>query len=496
MNYLHEILLKHKESNRIAIIDEYSKYSYSELYKEAIKAKNKFTKMGIKKGNIVVIISESNFYSISLLIACSLKNITFVIISPNEPLERKNKIIKNVDPSLVLINQKELGDTDDSFGIGNFKIEQKNIYNIPYKTTNYPAYIVFTSGSTGEPKGIVMSHSSVVSFFSGLLDEYSLNMNSRYVSFSPLQFDFALLDIGFVLGSGATLIFPKKSLLLKPKILMEYLVDNKPTHISSVPTIWKMLLSVKDVKLGNLKSLKAILFAGEHFPINNMRKISEEIKGVNFFNIYGQSESIACTFGYLESEDIFSSDVISVGKVHKHMCLLLLDKEHNVITNCNEYGELYIGGSTLFSGYWKNEELNAEKLIQNPTHNRYQDIFFKTGDICCFDKNNKYYFKGRIDNQYKINGNRVEIEEIENAFMLHHEINNCCVIIDKEMMINVIIETKNNFIIKEDDLRTYVKNKIPSYMLPKNYFFVKKIILSINGKNDKKKNAINVGIII
>lgn len=490
MKSFHQVLSLEKKHG-IAIIDNNRSYSYKELNEESFNICKVINNLDIVKGNKLVIISDSNFYSIALIIACSIQNITFTVISPREPEKRKNNIINSLNPNLIL--RDDISSKKNS-GIGNFQIDKININKKNQVNKETPAYIVFTSGTTGNPKGIVMKHNAVINFFVGLLTEYRLDINSRYISLSPLQFDFALLDIGLALGSGATLIIPKKNLFIKPNLLMNNIIEHDPTHISGVPTMWKMFLNIKGLNLKLLKSLKLILFAGEYFPIDNMKIIFKTLPNISFFNIYGQSESIACSFCLINKDNLNDKNSVSVGKAHNNMYMFLMDNKNQVIKKPNVEGELYIGGNTLFSGYWRQEELNNNKIIQNPTHKNYEDKVFKTGDICYFDDEINYYFIGRIDNQIKINGNRIEVEEIESTFMTYPDINNCCLIIDKNKSLHIIIQAKKDTCICESSLKEYIKNRLPIYMLPRQYHITNKIIISVNGKNDRNKNAFSIGV--
>jgi acyl-CoA synthetase (AMP-forming)/AMP-acid ligase II len=248
------------------------------------------------------------------------------------------------------------------------------------------------------------------------------------------------------------------------------------------------LITAKD-SIIKLDRLKRISFAGEHFPKEHMCEIADILKDVDFYNIYGQSESIACTFNVI-NESGFRSSVphLPVGKAHQDMNLFLLNENDGLVRTPNITAELYISGSTLFSGYWNMPLLTENNLIQNPLHNKYKELVFKTGDLCYFDEGGTFYFVGRKDNQIQINGNRVEIEEVESTIGEYPGVNNCCAFYSKNcLQAAVVFDAASKGCNSEEKIRDYLKNKLPSYMLVNKYHFISSIPFSSNGKNDRKQ---------
>lgn len=506
MKYLHDVWLqKVKESpGKIAVEDKTGSYTYADLEGRVDQWVNAIAQNKIIPGGNILLIADASFEAVSLLVACSKSQLVFTVLSPETPVERIHTIMDDLAPELVI---RELQKNEDHPPVvGNFKLPFQSVFSISQYTvasrahwtninTTTPAYIVFTSGSTGKPKGIVMSHGSCASFWDGLIDHARLDVTARYASLSPLQFDFSLLDIGLCLGSGVTIIFPNRANLKKPRLMVTELIQKQITHFSGVPTLWKMFLLVARNELKGLTTLKSISFAGEHFPKENMCEIANILGDIQFYNIYGQSESIACTFKVIDENDYRSSRPhLPVGKCHRDMDLLLVDDNGQPIHQSDTIGELYISGSTLFSGYWNNLELTNRCLIQNPLHNRFKDLVFKTGDLCYFDESGDFYFIGRKDNQIKINGNRVEIEELENTIADFPGVSNVCVFYQDQLLQAAISPASQDIDERKfkADIATYLCEKLPTYMLINVYHFVPSIPQSANGKNDRKKVAMQV----
>ncbi len=516
MDYLHTLWLSRakEQPDAIAIEDTTGAYSYAQLSEKASFWFQYLQDKGMRRSDRLVLVADSSFAAIAVLIGCSRSGVVFTVISPEVPQGRRGTIIDDLDPAMVVFDSNktdlpaqqavEIDNVFKRFIIENKVAHRKQTEStVPSRPlTVDPAYIVFTSGSTGRPKGIVMSHRAIVSFWCGLIDHLQLGRDKRYASLSPLQFDFALLDIGLCLGFGATLILPNRSLLRKPEQFVNQIAGLGITHFSGVPTIWKLILQSASGSICKLNTLERIVFAGEHFPAEHMCAIHEILQDVDFYNIYGQSESIACTFQVLGPEYFRSKKShMPVGRGHRDMEMLLIDDEGNVITQPNVPGELHLKGSTLFSGYWNQPEQTECRLIQNPQHSHYIDTVFRSGDICYFDEDGLFYFIGRKDNQVKVNGNRVELEEIETALNRFPDVANSCVLAinngqgnDLHAALVFKKHTEKDTSGYESSLRTFLAADLPSYMMPKHYHFMNTIPVSENGKNSRKQLASTLGL--
>ncbi len=513
MEYLHSVCLSqvHRRPAAIAIQDQTGIYSYSALAERAAAWSRQLQERGLRPGERIVLVADAGFDSIAALLGCSMSGLVFTVISPDVPPARRDLIVADLDPSAVLMDAHALDLASAQSDAENLLFERFQIRcriaaaagkRSGARCSLDPCYIVFTSGSTGRPKGIVMSHRAVVSFWQGLIEHAQLDPAKRYASLSPLQFDFSLLDIGLCLGSGATLLLPNRALLRKPALLVEQLATWEATHFSGVPTIWKLILQSAPTSIRKLVKLERIAFAGEHFPVENMAAIHDMLPQIDFYNIYGQSESIACTFQVLGPQ-IFRSGQphLPVGPGHRDMEMMLIDEDGKLVTQAGTPAELYLRGAPLFSGYWNNPEESARRLIQNPLHRSYSDPVFRSGDICYFDEAGLYYFIGRKDNQIKVNGNRVELEEIESALNRFPEVLNSCVLAVEDgagHALHAALVVKNlrerQSAESESSMRSFLAAGLPAYMLPRHYHFLEAIPISENGKNDRKKLSNLLGL--
>lgn len=503
MQFLHQLWIQENkwEAGQPAIVDSTGSYDVGLLHDKTNQCAQWLQTIGVRANDRLLVVADSSFSSICLLAACSLVGATFTVVSPEVPSARRSAIFDELDPVLVLIDSASTDEIPDAGLDPVFhryystlagvieagKVESKAV-------GSDPAWIVFTSGSTGKPKGIVMSHAAVLSFWDGLIAHMQPPLGSRYASLSPLQFDFSLLDIGLCLGSGTTLYLPHRSLLRKPSQLLKVLSHWGITHMSSVPTVWKLLLQLCGKDVSGFSTLRRIVFAGEHFPVEHMRSIHFQLPSVDFYNIYGQSESIACTFEVLGPE-YFLSDTphAPVGRGHQAIEMMLWDDVGRRISAPGKIGELVIRGLPLFSGYWKLQQETAARLIDDPSHPEFSQKVFKTGDRCYFDANGRFYFVGRRDNQIKVHGNRVELEEIERHLNACEGISNSCVLpVDEgsETALHAVVVTQSqtqSVQAIEARLRHHLSGVLPGYMLPRKYHIREDMPITSNGKNDRRK---------
>jgi len=500
---LHHYFLQYARSHsqQLAIIcPEYS-WTYEQLEQYANRYKTIMISHNICVGDRVILEMDSSPQAVALIIACSMIGAVFVPVSPDLPLERVEDIIKQTEALLYVQSWplKRIIKTDsDTLLFGYVDdcdltiISDSNVHSIEKKNTlvldTDLAYIIFTSGTTGKPKGIMMSHKAALSFFKGLVDYCQLSSGMRVGSIAPLQFDFSLLDMGLAFGSGTTLVQVPRILVHNPRRFIHYLNSKDVYQMNGVPSIWNTVCLRAEDDLEQCTSLRNILYAGEFFPIHNLRRIQNKLPSLKrIINCFGQSESIACSFIDLPKPLPDDIDNVPIGYAHPGAEFLLLGSNMQLVNNYGELGEIYFRGSSLFSGYWKNEDATLKVLVPNPLRPYSGERVFKTGDMAYIGEDNKLYYKGRFDNQVQIMGNRVELEEIERVIVSHPRIKQVVVIPQLKEMVElvafVIPNSSEELTVK--DLRLFCSNKLPQYMLPTKVRILEIFPITINGKVDR-----------
>lgn len=345
-----------------------------------------------------------------------------------------------------------------------------------------PVYSIFTSGSTGVPKGVLISHRGMMDFADFLVETFGITSEDAVANQAPFYFDCSVKDIGICLRAGATLnIIPRKCFAF-PKVLIPYLNERKVTCLfwatSAVILIANSAIFEKDVPL----YLKYVSFGGEAMPAKQLNVWKKFLPNVRYINVYGPTEvTVDCT--YYEVDREFSDDeYIPIGKNMLNKQVLLLN-EDNTITASAEVGEICVRGTGVALGYYNNRQKTDEVFIQNPTHNLFNDIIYKTGDLARYNERGELVYVSRKDFQIKHKGNRIEMGEIEVAVNSLPTITNAACVFDQPNDKIVLYYTTCDGV--ELDIINLVKDKIPTYMFPEIIIPLKNMPYNMNGKIDR-----------
>ena len=491
-------LTKKIQNNKAFIIN--NRYiTFNSLNRDSDKICNWLLKKKFKVSDIVCISSEKNFFNFTLIIALLKMGITYVVLDRKSPAKRLNQIITQVNPKAIIVSQKNLLQIKTKKILFkkdiNFKIKNKNkdflknyISNVPSATI---AYLMFTSGSTGVSKGVAISHSKLLSFSAWCKENFKIQHTDRATNINPLFFDNSVFDIYGSLFNGACLIPLSRNEIINPIVAIKKLNQNRVTLWFSVPSLITYFQKFSMINKKNLPSLKKIIFGGEGFVKKNLKNLFYNFnKKINLYNVYGPTECTCICSSYKITNFDFSQREMKrlapFGKnLAKNFKNLILDEKNKKTIN-GKIGELYIGGDNVGDGYYNLPEETKAKFIQNPEHNLYTDIYYKTGDLVYRDKKNKLiYFSSRKDNQIKLNGYRIELDEIENNICLISGIKECAVTFgkkNKENEITAWVDTR----LSEISVFRELSKALPNYMIPKNFFCVSSIPKNSNGKIDRK----------
>lgn len=344
-----------------------------------------------------------------------------------------------------------------------------------------PIYIVFTSGSTGVPKGVVACHRSVIDYIENLSDVLEFNEDTRFANQTPLYFDACLKELYPTLKFGATTYLVPKSLFMFPIKLVEYLNEHKINTICWVVSALTMISAFKTFDKVVPEYLHTIAFGSEVFPIKQFNIWKETLPNAKFTNLYGPTETTGMCCYYKVNRDFALDEVMPVGRpFHNTEILLLNDK--NELAGEGEVGEICVRGTSLTLGYYHNFEKTNEVFVQNPLNTRYPELIYRTGDLGKWNEYGELVFVSRKDYQIKHMGHRIELGEIEVNVNLLEGISTSCCIYDKEKGKIVLYYVGE---MTEKELMMILKDKLPRYMLPNKMERLEKMPLTSNGKIDR-----------
>ncbi|WP_373447870.1 amino acid adenylation domain-containing protein [Campylobacter bilis] len=410
----------------------------------------------------------------------------YTILDEKTPKERIKKVIEILKPKL-LITSKELDFNLDLYTLytqdfQNFNTDENLIQIAKEKhiDTNL-LYVLFTSGSTGMPKGVSISHKSVIDYTFWVCETFKFDENEILANQAPFYFDNSVLDIFSSIKAGATLHILPNPLFAFPNKITDYLIKNAINTIFWVPSVLIYFANTQSLNHCNLNTLKKILFCGEIMPNKQLNIWRKYLPNALFANLYGPTEITDVCSYYIIDRKFSDDELLPIGKACKNTQLLVFDENMKYITpkQIGIKGELYVRGTSLSLGYYNDKEKTLKAFIQNPLHNNYLDLLYKTGDIVAYNALGELLCYGRIDNQIKYMGHRIELGEIENIINSHPKIKNSACIFKENII--CFYESK-----EEIDFKIFLKDKLPHYMIPKSFIKLDKFKLNQNGKIDRK----------
>ncbi len=327
------------------------------------------------------------------------------------------------------------------------------------------AYILYTSGSTGQPKGVMLSHRNAVSFVDWCSRTFEPSLKDRFSSHAPFHFDLSILDIYVPLKHGATLVLIGSEAGKDPARLASLIVDRRLTVWYSTPSILSLLVQYGNLPGRDLSALRMVLFAGEVFPIAHLRALKEQLPQPRYFNLYGPTETNVCT--YFEIPETIAADRAApypIGKTCSHLESLVVDEARAEIRP-GEQGELCIRGPAVTEGYWNLPEQTAAAFVTGGDGHRW----YRTGDLVVEDENGDYLFRGRRDRMVKKRGFRVELGEIEACLYRHPDISQAAIVAlegDEGLTIKAFVSSRSGKRLSVIALKGFCSQHLPLYMVP------------------------------
>lgn len=479
---------------RKAVICSGSGYTYAELLdcSESI-ARKLVSKFGT--GEKIGVIYTRNEELIAIILAILRSGCCYVPIDPRNPVERIKYICADAGIKLIISRPKYqyLVPKNIEFTTFDrliFQPQTNQTNNFPKVMGNDLAYVIYTSGTTGKPKGVMTEHHAVLTLLDSILEhDVSFTFSDAWTMFHSYAFDFSIWEIFGAILSGATLHIINDELMRDISAFYNYLCINKITLLSLTPSVFKQLLIL--MPKNGLANLRYIVLGGERFDLVDYARWLEKSPAVatKLLNMYGPTETTVFATIYALTPDVIAkySQLSPIGIPLKHFNAFILDDSLQPVAD-EAIGELYIAGSALARGYLNKAQLTAECFVSIPDyiHSKYS-IMYKTGDLAN-SRDGIIFYQGRADNQIKLRGYRIELDEIEKTIVQLPAITSACVLVDDTSGHQILVAfyaAANT--LTDMELKQHVKQLLPVYMLPDEFIYVPDMPVNINGKINKPR---------
>ena len=479
--------------DKIAFADEHKEITFGQLKQQAMALAARMLKKGLFKKPVVIYLEKGVDVLVSFMGAAYSCNF-YSPIDIDMPASRVNKILEVLGPALV-ITTAQLRRTFESYAYeGEYLLfeeaagtsaDEEMIDRARERGIDTDLlYVLFTSGSTGVPKGVTINHRSVIDYIDWVTETFGITEEDSFGNQAPFYFDNSILDIYSTVKSGATTYIIPKNLFAQPVPLLEYLKAKRINTIFWVPSALIVVAKLKAFRNVDLSdTLLRVLFCGEVMPNKQLNIWRKFLPDVLYANLYGPTEiTDACTY-YIVDREFADEEPLPIGIPMANTDILVLNDKDEPVEG-DEIGELCVRGTSLSMGYYNNPGKTREAFVQNPLNPCVPETIYRTGDLVKYNEYGEIVYLSRKDFQIKHMGHRIELGEIETAVSSLEEISlNCCLYDEKRQKIVLFIE--------EDLEKAYINDKIsglvPEYMLPGKVVSLEKMPINANGKIDRVK---------
>lgn len=478
--------------DKVALWDDREQATYKQYHDKSIGIAQAIINVGLETKKPIVVYLNKSIKVLMSFMGIAYSGNFYSPIDTEMPAVRVNKILEVLQPELV-ITTKELAEEFKAFNYSGGFLFYDDIEALPFsesvqRRTNAILdtdllYVLFTSGSTGVPKGVCITHGSVIDYIDWVTDTFAITQEDSFGNQAPFYFDNSILDIYSAMKMGAALYIIPQQLFSQPILLLGFLKENKINTIFWVPSALIVVSKLKALRNVDMTDvLKRVLFCGEVMPNKQLNVWRKYLPDVTYANLYGPTEiTDACTC-YVVDREFEDDEPLPIGFPMRNTDVLVLDEKDALVTEEGVVGELCVRGTGVSKGYYRNKEKTATAFVQNPLNDSYEEKIYRTGDLVKYNERHELVYLSRKDFQIKHMGHRIELGEIETAVSSLPGISLCCCLYDEKHNRIVCFVDKQ---MKKDEVNEQLKSLIPDYMLPGKVIVQEEMPINANGKIDR-----------
>lgn len=491
----------HVRPSKKAVVSGSGSITYQQLDRLTNRLARHLQFLGAKPNTLIAIVMEKGVEQIFGGMSVVKAGAAYLPIDPELPAERLAYIIKNSEAEIILTQtslDKQLEwptGVDrlcvDSEGMADISEEQLESFNTPDDL----AFVIYTSGSSGTPKGVMLAHRGVVNCIRSTNSFFNIGPNDSLLALTALHHDMSVFDIFGILAAGGTIVMPDAIRRKDPAHWSELMLKNRVTIWNSVPAMMEMLLEYAGTLKNKLPdTLRYAFLGGDWISVTLPKRLMAQAPKAQVVSVGGPTETTLWNIWYPVEEVDPKWKSIPYGKAIANTKYFVMDE---ALRECPQSiaGELCCAGMGLAKGYWKDHEKTAEKFTNHPVTG---ERIYRTGDLGRYLPDGNIEFLGRIDNQVKINGQRIELEEIE-AVLQQHDLVRAAVVLavgekDDSKRLTAYIVPATCEAILDKKLREYLSKKLPAHMVPSNYVLLGQLPITANGKVDRQSLPKLIGV--
>lgn len=488
------------QPDRHALRNEGSYLTYGQLEAMSNQISRALREMGVSRGDRVGVLGHKSLRLVASIYGVMKSGAAYVPINPEAPNSHVERIIDDCRITHLVSDERQMGrltnpDTRQLPGIGwesRAAVSWDEVAELPDSPLTVEldeddlAYIFYTSGSTGEPKGIMHSHGSALAFAVTAAEIYELTPDDRLTNHAPLHFDLSTFDLFSAAYACATTVIVPLSHSRLPASLSRLLEAESISVLYSVPFAQIQLLQRGALEERDLSSLRWVLFAGEAFPTKDLRALMAALPRARFSNIYGPTETNGCTYYHVDELPEDDSEPIPIGYPLPGTEVLIVDHHDRPVAN-GQVGELLVHGPTQMAGYWNRPDL-SDRSTHLRRDGRGETRFYRTGDLASERSDGLLSLAGRKDRQIKTRGYRVELDEVEAALLSHPSIREAAVypVPDGQGSLEIEAAVTIEDDIGSAELNHHLSSLLPRYAIPRSIRLLEAVPRTSTGKIDRQ----------
>jgi len=489
--------------------------SYRQLLSDADTITSFLLANGLRPGDRLGILASKSPRCVATMVGALQAGICYVPVDPRSPAPRARYILENarvkgliservilnriatagetalgigMDPLLLLDDGPVArGDATVPFYWTDLKDASAN-FTPAVRNEDDPAYILYTSGSTGQPKGVVISHRNALTFVDWARERFGLLPTDRLSNHAPFHFDLSVFDLFGALTAGASVHLIPDSVAPFAGELARWIEESGITVWYSVPSALTRLMTKGDLSRYRFEQLRTVLFAGEVFPVKHLEGVMTAFPNADFFNLYGPTETNVCTYYPVLRPIPQGMEELPLGEACANIEVFAVT-DHGSLALAGEEGELLVKGPCVMLGYWGLPQRTAESVIQNPLHSDFLEPVYRTGDRVRVLPEGGFQFLGRLDHMVKVRGYRVELGEVEFALSEHPGIRDAAVVAlpdeDVGARLAAALVRADGASLSADDASRHCLNRLPRHAVPEIIVFMEELPMTSNGKKDR-----------